>query len=143
MEFQQLKQKNKNNQKFRRLTAVIAPSTLPSPPLFGQENARRLRVQIAIAGNNGITIPLAEEIRTPELQANYRISKGFRQISNVISSLKYQSQTRHNHFSAVRQTTSAEKGISDLHKNFGIKTLTNAVSTILETGDLFLDFRII
>lgn len=62
MEFQQLKQKNKNNQKFRRLTAVSAPSTLPSPPLFGEENARRLWVQIAIAGNNGITIPLAEEI---------------------------------------------------------------------------------
>ena len=62
MEFQQLKQKNKNNQKFRRLTAVNAPSTLPSPPLFGEENARRLWVQIALAGNNGITIPLAEEI---------------------------------------------------------------------------------
>lgn len=62
MEFQQLKQKNKNNQKFRRLTAVNAPSTLPSPPLFGVENARRPWVQIAIAGNNGITIPLAEEI---------------------------------------------------------------------------------
>ena len=62
MAFQQLKEKNKTNQKFRRLTAVIAPSTLPSPPLFGEENARRLWVQIAIAGNNGITIPLAEEI---------------------------------------------------------------------------------
>ena len=62
MEFQQLKQKNKNNQKFRRLTAVIAPSTLPSPPLFGEENARRLWVQIAIAANNGITIPLVEKI---------------------------------------------------------------------------------
>ena len=61
MAFQQLKQKNKNNQKFRRLTAANAPSTLPSPPLFGEENARRLWVQIAIAGNNGITIPLAEE----------------------------------------------------------------------------------
>lgn len=56
------KTKKENNPKFRRLTAVIAPSTLPSPPLFGAENARRLWVQIAITGNNGITIPLAGEI---------------------------------------------------------------------------------
>jgi len=54
--------KNKKNPKLRRLTAVITPSTLPSPPPFGEQNARRLWVQIAIAGNNGITIPLVAEI---------------------------------------------------------------------------------
>ena len=133
MAFQQLKEKNKTNQKFRRLTAVIAPSTLPSPPLFGEENARRLWLQLAIAGNNGITIPLADEIHQ-----HCRLTTGYQKVFDrfqtkpiyVICSLKYQSQTKHNHFSAVRQTTSTE-GISDPHKNFGIEILTNAVSRIL------------
>lgn len=74
-EFQQLKQNNKNNPKSRRLTAVIATSALPSPPLSGEENARRLWAQIAIAGNNGITIPLTEEIHQ-----HCRLIKGYQKV---------------------------------------------------------------